>query len=267
MDRVVKDRFERGAGRPAHVTRPQWAVLCQRAVAAALTVAVLYGGESIRIVEAAPSEVPATDILPTQTVAAANTAARAEPWTAMSAQPQLYVTGMVGSSLGGDAAGGPGGIPVRGLMSGGMPTGEGALGVAIPRPGGALRLEFEARGGDEWSTMGNIWRDIAVTERFGTYLGGGVGAAGGTGTAAAAVPEGAASQVRTGLDGHLGAGVTYAVNERVTFDVGYRFHAGRVAAAHDTVPNGRLTAGAAALAGSEVLFSVRLYDPFRGWLE
>jgi hypothetical protein len=61
--------------------------------------------------------------------------------------------------------------------------------------------------------------------------------------------------------------VTYAVNERVTFDVGYRFHAGRLAAAQDAMPGGRLSAGAAALAGSEVLFSVRLYDPFRGWLK
>jgi len=199
--------------------------------------------------------------------AVSNTAARAEPLTDIAAQPQLYVTGMVGSSLGGHASGNAGGMPARGLMSGGMPTGEGALGVAIPRPGGLLRLEFEARGGDEWSTMGNIWRDISVTERFGTYLGGGVGAAGGTGMAAAAALEGAAPQVRAGLDGHVGAGLTYAVNDRVTFDVGYRFHAGRVAAAHDAVPNGRLTAGAAALAGSEVLFSVRLYDPFRGWLE
>jgi opacity protein-like surface antigen len=179
---------------------------------------------------------------------------------------------MVGSSLGGDAEGTAGGIPARGLMSGGMPTGEGALGVAIPRPGGALRLEFEARGGDEWSTMGNIWRDISVTERFGTYLGGGVGAAGGRGMAVAPTSDGAAAAVpasagAAGLDGHVGAGMTYAVNDRVTLDVGYRFHAGRVAAAHDAVPGGRLTAGAAALAGSEVLFSVRLYDPFRNWLE
>jgi opacity protein-like surface antigen len=210
---------------------------------------------------------PSTKTSVTQVAAAANTAARAEPWTDISAQPQLYVTGMVGSSLGGDPGVAAGSIPVRGLLSGGMPTGEGALGVAIPRPGGALRLEFEARGGDEWSTMGNIWRDISVTERFGTYLGGGVGAAGGTGTVPSATSEDAASQVRAGLDGHIGAGMTYAVNERVTFDVGYRFHAGRVAAAQDAMPDGRLSAGAAALAGSEVLFSVRLYDPFRGWLK
>ena len=218
----------------------------------------IWGGEAWMVA----ANATAAESHVTQVAASANTAARAESWTDISAQPQLYVTGMVGSSLGGQGTGGEGGLPARGLMSGGMPTGEGALGVAIPRPGGVLRLEFEARGGDEWSTMGNIWRDISVTERFGTYVGGGVGAAGGTGTAAASTSTEAA-----GLDGHLGAGVTYAVNERVTFDVGYRFHAGRLAAAQDAIPGGRLSAGAAALAGSEVLFSVRLYDPFRGWLK
>jgi len=224
---------------------------------------LIWGGDAwMHVVEATAAEIPAAEPRVTQVASSANTAARAESWSDTAAQPQLYVTGMVGSSLGGHRAGGEGGLPARGLMSGGMPTGEGALGVAIPRPGGGLRLEFEARGGDEWSTMGNIWRDISVTERFGTYLGGGVGAGGGTGTA-----ESSAAPVSAGLDGHLGAGVTYAVNERVTFDVGYRFHAGRLAAAQDGMSGGRLSAGAAALAGSEVLFSVRLYDPFRGWLK
>jgi len=231
-----------------------------RRVALLLSMLPIWGGSSSNhAVEAASAEATRAEPGGAQVAAAANTAARAEPWTDVTDQPQLYVTGMVGSSLGGHGAGGPGGNPARGLLAGGMPTGEGALGVAIPRPGGSLRLEFEARGGDEWSTLGNVWRDVSLTERFGAYLGGGVGVGGGT--AAAATPAAA------GLDGHLGAGVTYAVNERVTFDVGYRFHAGRLAAAQDALPSGRLNAGAAALSGSEVLFSVRLYDPFRGWLK
>jgi hypothetical protein len=231
------------------VRRPSISRLCLGRLAIAVLTVEFWGVHAWDRPAAAAS---------TESSAGVNTAARAEPWVDASTGPELYLTGMVGSSLAGRAA--AGGIPARGLLSGGLPTGEGALGVAIPRPGGALRLEFEARGGDEWSTMANIWRDISVTERFGTYLGGGVGAGGGPVMAPA--PAAAA-----GLDGQLGVGVTYAVNERITFDVGYRFHAGRLAAAEKApLPGGRLDPGAAALAGSEVLLSVRLYDPFRGWL-
>ena len=48
----------------------------------------------------------------------------------------LYVTGMIGSSFA--AAEG-------GSLGGRLFTGEAALGVAVPRPAGAVRLEFEGR--------------------------------------------------------------------------------------------------------------------------
>jgi opacity protein-like surface antigen len=186
---------------------------------------------------------------------------------AASTERRLYVTGMVGSSLAvhGDAGGrGP---VAGGLLAGGLPAGEGAVGVAIPRSFGDVRLEFEGRSGvaanasradgpdspagESWSVMANAWRDLPITEHLAGYVGGGVGAVG--------IPvEGGQ---RGGVAAQMGTGLTYAAHERMTFDLGYRFH---VAAAADGRP---LPGTAAVLASSEMLLSVRIYDPFRSWLK
>ena len=171
---------------------------------------------------------------------------------------RLYVTGMVGSSLAAHGGSDSRDMVVGGLLAGGLPAGDGALGVAIPRGFGDVRLEFEGRsgipsaasdgaGGDSWSVMANVWRDLPITEHLGGYVGGGVGAAG--------LPT--AGGTRGGVAGQAGAGLTYAAHDRLTFDVGYRLHA---------ATDGRtLPGGAAALAASELLLSVRIYDPFRRW--
>ena len=174
-----------------------------------------------------------------------------------------YVTGIVGSSLGGNA--GPAGEGGIGDLATPTVGGDAAIGVAVDRSQsrlkGAARLEFEGRtrsrsGGTgvgqgeasagDWSTMVNVWRDVPITDHLGVYAGGGVGAGG---------VRGAAGESRSDVTWQAGGGATYALNERVTLDVGYRalpaaFGAGR----SQDAPTG------------ELLFSVRLYEPFRGWL-
>jgi opacity protein-like surface antigen len=171
---------------------------------------------------------------------------------------QLYVSGIVGSSLG------VGGEPKNHGWIGDLasPTvgGDAALGVSVPRPKGAVRIELEGRTrprapetatGDEaasstdWSTMANLWRDVPITDHLGAYAGGGIGVGG---------HRDAEANRATGFTWQVGGGVTYAVNDRVTFDVGYR---GLPAAFGDA---------ASGPATGELLLSVRLYDPLRGWL-
>lgn len=173
-----------------------------------------------------------------------------------------YITGMMGSSLGpisGAAATGN----AAGSFASPVFNGEGAFGVEIPQPAGALRIELEGRAfddvfaaasGQEWSTLANLWRELSIAEHFGAYAGGGLGAGGFS--VAGAAPDGAATVAKvSGIAWQAGAGLTYAFTDRVTVDVGYRLHGlepttGR--AAGDTT-------------ASEVLLSVRIFEPFRGW--
>ena len=178
-----------------------------------------------------------------------------------------YVAGMIGSSFATDQAAG---------MSGTLLTGEGAIGVSLPRPLGAVRLEVEGRqraalsgthgrpaaaGGHdavtidgEWTTMANLWRDITVADHLSLYAGGGLGVGGYGHDADAAGPE-AASRVTT-FGWQAGAGAAYAVTDRLTLDVGARLYGLGTGAAG-------VTAGPPA---AEMLFAVRLADPFRSWL-
>lgn len=187
----------------------------------------------------------------------------------------LYLTGMVGSSFATEAG--------TGSLGGRLFTGEAAIGVSIPRPTGSLRFEFEgrqraARSGErsaagpdgqlvttsidgEWTTLANAWRDLALTEHLGLYAGGGIGIGGErrdvTGPTVAdaeprpAAPPGGPGRV-TDFAWQAGGGATYAVTDRVTFDAGYRFYG------VGTGPAGR--------PAGELLFAVRISDPFRGWL-
>lgn len=178
-----------------------------------------------------------------------------------------YIAGMIGSSFAtNDSAG----------MSGTLLTGEGAIGVAVPRPLGAVRLEVEGRQraalsatpprpvdagdrvaaviDDEWTTMANVWRDVAVADHLSLYAGGGAGVGGYTHDADAAGP-GAASRV-TAFGWQAGGGAAYAVSDRLTLDVGVRLYGiGPTSAAATAVPP-----------AAEMLFAVRIADPFRGWL-
>lgn len=170
-------------------------------------------------------------------------------------------------------------------------TGGGAVGVAFDRPSGWLRLEFEGRSretlqvsdtepvigtlktsaSDGWSAMANIWRDYAVTDRLGLYVGGGIGAGGYRGSLDGDLALGATVEGSTGISSfawQAGGGVCYAITDRVTLDLGYRFF---------SLDPGQtrifVTTGAGTLADnfdtqfstSELLFSIRVYEPFRNW--
>ncbi|MFM7292573.1 MAG: outer membrane protein [Planctomycetia bacterium] len=216
---------------------------------------------------------------------------------------RLYLTGMIGSSLGGaegnpgDDA--PGGAILDRLLSGSIMHGEGAIGVEILRPFGGLRVELEGRHratpgpseqsgptapaasgvfhsavADEWSTTVNAWRDLQFTEHFGGYLGAGLGIGGcsygfaGRPAVDGEAAAGAGSGRLGGVAWQAGGGLTYALSDRITCDVGYRFHA-----IEPTGSVGRRVAEAVAAAGSplglsagEVVFAVRIYEPFQGWL-
>lgn len=174
-----------------------------------------------------------------------------------------YVAGMIGSSVA--AADKP-------ALGGTLLAGQGAVGVSVPRPHGAVRLELEARQrtalsstrpaatagsselpaaariGGEWTTMANAWRDVELADHLTAYGGGGLGVGGHAHDADAAGPA-AASRV-TSFGWQAGGGVAYAVTDRLTLDVGSRVYS--------------LEAGGRDPA-AEIVFAVRVADPLRGW--
>jgi len=183
---------------------------------------------------------------------------------------RLYVTGMVGSSLSppvGGAATGP--------LGNATVSGEGAIGVAIPQTVGDWRFEVEGRhrpaartagtasagmaahgtagrhAADDatpaaagWATTANAWRDLPLVGRVAAYAGGGIGCGGG----GPGEPRGGTLAWQTG------GGLAWAWHDRLTLDVGYRLHG-------QEAIGGRPSATPA----GEVLFAVRLYEPFRRW--
>lgn len=164
-----------------------------------------------------------------------------------------YLAAMLGSSFPPREGGGP------------LLITEGAVGVSLPRPAGAVRVEVEGRrraalsgtgggrrqaaGGGEWTTMGNAWRDVDVAEHLSVYGGGGIGVGGPTRHGIAGA--GAA----TDLAWQVGAGVACGIGERLTLDIGCR--------CYGLTPGDGRPAGTPA---AEMLFAVRIAEPFRGWL-
>ena len=218
------------------------------------------------------------------------------------ASRRFYLTGIMGGSFAtlfgsvppdqtgpGDLAPGDG---TTGTLNQGLFTGGGAAGVAFARSSGQLRVEFEGRGrsdleravtyneGDDyvvgrarnnWSTLVNVWRDFDVTNRLGVYAGGGIGVGGyqlGLTSVAEPIFPGGPIEVNStskninALAWQAGGGVNFALTKQVTIDLGYRFYAvgdGTMVAFDDSTITNNITA-------SEVLLSVRVYEPFRGLL-
>lgn len=151
----------------------------------------------------------------------------------------------------------------------------GALGVALDRRRGQLRLEIEGMGRDtfvsaqggtafarsNWSVMGNAWRDFMLTDRFGAYGGGGLGAGGyqlGGGASGASTVYFDASSA---FAWQFGGGLIYEITERLTFDVGYRyFQIGKTTVTPNPFPFQAQTQ----FSTSELMFTLRFYEPFRG---
>jgi len=199
---------------------------------------------------------------------------------------RFYLSGIVGSSWGTLMVGEPPSVNEP------LFTAGGAAGVAFERESGRLRLEFEGRYRDPigqvtgdadavssvraangWSTMVNLWRDLDLTERLGVYAGGGIGAGGYRFTANSEFP--AANVVASGADSvssfawQAGGGVLYDLTDRVALDLGYRFFSiGSGSTTVTSVQSGvplQTTGVSSAFTASELLLTIRIYEPFRRW--
>jgi opacity protein-like surface antigen len=180
-------------------------------------------------------------------------------------------------------------------------TGGGAVGMAVARPSGQFRTEVEGRdrgamsgptslaisGGtflDQaatttasgvWSCMTNLWRDYDLNDAVGLYGGGGIGIGGYQYQTASPDPQLVVTGANTinSFAWQIGTGVTYQMSSRVTFDVGYRFFSIGNGSTPLLSSDNTATGGApylflgnsiSAFTASELLLSVRLYEPFRG---
>jgi opacity protein-like surface antigen len=193
---------------------------------------------------------------------------------------RFYITGIIGASFGTLQSGGvnnEGNFPNTGRATDSLLTAGGAIGTAFDRDNGMLRLEVEGMGRstydapftsplrpdaatvltDNWSVMQNFWRDLMITDRFGIYGGGGIGAGGYVfGQTVAGSTE--YTTPAANFAWQAGGGLLWQLSDRLTFDVGYRyFHINTIQQADDVVPN--------QFAASELMFSLRLYEPFRNW--
>ena len=164
------------------------------------------------------------------------------------ANRRFYASGMIGPTFGtiNDTVAGSG--------NGTIFSAGGAAGVAFDRRNGYLRLELEGMWRDDlitttasafngWSVLQNVWRDFLITERFGVYGGGGLGGGGYQFDGVTASPT---------FAWQGGGGLIYEVTSRLTFDVGYRYFQ------IDRIDDNQFTA-------SELMFTLRLYDPLRRW--
>lgn len=214
------------------------------------------------------------------------------------AAPRFYVSGILGASsatlaepLHQDLAGGS--------LNGSIATAGGAAGVAYARDHGQWRFEVEGRGRDDltdhrggglppffstnfgwaaadgWSLTANVWRDWWVGERWAVYAGGGLGGGGYRYSFAGDLEiftsriDIAGNDQVAELAWQAGGGVVYEITERISFDVGYRFFSiGQSRVTYTaTLPfeppqTATLTQQFTA---SEVLFALRIYEPFRHW--
>jgi opacity protein-like surface antigen len=204
---------------------------------------------------------------------------------------RFYVTGIIGASFGTLQSGGvntEGNFPNTGRATDSLLTAGGAVGMAFDRANGLLRLEVEGRGrdalqgitnsfepptpsyfysvraADGWSVMTNAWRDWYLTERLGFYGGGGIGAGGYRLTVNDTVVSGYGHV--GGFAWQAGTGTTYQLTEWTTIDLGYRFFD----TVSDSLPLTVIGSGGAPAGSyvsnfyaSELLLSVRIYEPFR----
>jgi opacity protein-like surface antigen len=201
---------------------------------------------------------------------------------AADAGPRLYAAGILGASFAM--------LDVEDFSSVKDPlfTSGGALGIEFARP---WRLEVEGRARDPiadvqtgsdtttalaasggWSAMVNLWRDVEVTDRLGLYVGGGIGGGGYRFKLAGESPPPFditldAAEVVNSFAWQAGGGLAYALTDRITLDLGYRFFAltgGSVnvtqslsGAVFDTFPL------QTDFSANELFFAIRIYEPFR----
>lgn len=170
-------------------------------------------------------------------------------------------------------------------------TAGGALGLAIERENGRIRLEVEGRYRDfveqtylgfnenvspldptpvgtmqartygGWSALANVWRDFRFTEHVDLYAGGGIGAAGFQ-TEFQRIdvtnPAPRTDRYITGYAWQIGVGGIWNLSDRVAIDTSYRIFGVGWTVTREDVAFGFLR--------SEILLSLRIYEPFRGLL-
>jgi len=180
-------------------------------------------------------------------------------------------------------------------------TAGGAIGLAFAALDRDWRVEFEGRGrnnlvsnrtrtfdaagGSEtylvtttatngWSTTVNLWRDYELSDRWTMYAGGGIGAGGYRFTYQKFDPadnyQVSTAPAVSAFALQAGGGTAYAITDRITLDIGYRFF--QIANGSSTAvisyppgpPVGSEVVGSAFRA-SELFFAFRIDEPFRNW--
>lgn len=172
-------------------------------------------------------------------------------------------------------------------------TAGGTAGMAFRRNSwfselpGQLRVEFEARGRDQvvatetlagdtiaeqasdgWSTMINVWRDNKFSEKWGYYIGAGIGAGGYRSNieVTAGPPLISNNENISAFAWQAGTGLIWEISDRTTLDLGYRFFSiNNTTATLDFA--GTPTPYKRGYSASELLLSVRIYEPFRRFMK
>lgn len=115
---------------------------------------------------------------------------------------------------------------------------------------------------DNWSVMANLWRDFMFTTNFGCYGGGGIGGGGLTLVGQQPSIGNRPSPPITAFAWQAGGGLIYQLNDQVTFDVGYRFYQ-----LNDSfISEGYYQNTTAGYSASQVMFSLRMFEPLRSLL-
>jgi len=216
-------------------------------------------------------------------------------------EQRFYVTGMLGESFATLAEPLYQEVSRGSAINRSVLTAGGAAGIAFERDNGRLRIEVEGRGRDDvtaglnqslsedftanfnwaaadgWSALFNVWRDFSVSEQVDLYLGGGVGGGGYRYSMAGSVAfAGEATVLSYASNAQVasfawqaGGGVIWNLSDRVAFDVGYRFFSidqspTTLTGFIDGVPLGSIVLPQQFTA-SELLFGLRIYEPFRRW--
>lgn len=197
---------------------------------------------------------------------------------------QFYLGGIVGADFGTlNKVAGSSAVPNDSLFTAG-----GTVGVRSLRDNGAWRFEFEGRGREQiqerlidsgsgsdittaardgWSTMVNIWRDYNVVGDVDLYAGGGIGAGGYRSVfnaTQAGTSQVASNENVSNFAWQAGGGLIYNASNHIAVDLGYRFFS-----INDMTANG-VAFGSPFIyptnyAASELLLTVRIYEPFRRW--
>ena len=189
---------------------------------------------------------------------------------------RFYITGLWGVS----AATLDNLTPTRGFdTSANIFTAGIAGGVSLERERGRLRLEAEWLQRDfyrgainatpgaslvtskNWSVLANAWRDFMVTEKFGCYGGGGIGGGGITGFGEFDRVPATDSFTSSAFAWQAGGGLLYELTDQVTFDISYRWYQVNNLSGPNFGTNNDFR-----FAASQVMFSLRMFEPLRSLL-